>query len=40
MNVLGFVDSRVSFSKRFWNGALAACMYDPPENFDYQWSAN
>ncbi len=40
MNTLGFVDGHVNYSKMYWNGSLAACMYDPPESFDYRWSGN
>jgi len=39
-NMLGFVDGHVSFMKMYWNGSQAACMYDPPEGYDYRWSAN
>lgn len=40
MNVLGFVDGHVQYCKMYWNGSNAACMYDPPEGFNYQWSPN
>ena len=40
MNVLGFVDGHVNISKMYWNGTLAACMYNPPEGYDYKWSGN
>lgn len=40
MNVLGFVDGHVNFSKMYWNGIAAACMYDPPDSYDYKWSGN
>ena len=40
MDMLGFVDGHVKFSKMYWNGTLAACMYDPPANYEYQWSGD
>src|SRR5215469_3053107 len=40
MNVLGFVDGHVNWCKMYWNGRLAACMYDPPAGYDYKWSGN
>jgi len=40
MNMLGFADGHVNFCRMYWNGALAACMYDPPAGYDYQWSGN
>jgi type II secretory pathway pseudopilin PulG len=39
-DVLSFVDGHISYSKMFWNGSLAACMYDPPESYDYKWSGD
>jgi prepilin-type N-terminal cleavage/methylation domain-containing protein len=39
-NVLSYVDGHVSYSKMFWNGSFAASMYDPPESYDYKWSAD
>jgi prepilin-type N-terminal cleavage/methylation domain-containing protein len=39
-NVLSFVDGHISYSKMFWNGSLAACMYDPPDGYDYKWSGD
>jgi prepilin-type N-terminal cleavage/methylation domain-containing protein len=41
-NVLGFVDGHVTYTSIYWNPALpltAAC-YDPPGDYDYQWSAD
>jgi hypothetical protein len=40
MDVLSFVDGHAQYCKMYWDGSRAACMYDPPEGFDYQWSAN
>lgn len=39
-DVLSFVDGHVGYSKMYWNGTLAACMYDPPAGYDYQWSGD
>jgi prepilin-type N-terminal cleavage/methylation domain-containing protein len=46
-NVVGFVDGHVNFIKIYWNntplpgGALTyALNYDPPANYDYQWSGD
>ena len=47
-NVVSFVDSHVDYIKMFWNetisypnnGRSVAAYYDPPENYDYQWSRN
>ncbi len=40
MDMLSFVDGHVDYSKMYWNGTLAACMYDPPESYNYKWSGN
>jgi prepilin-type N-terminal cleavage/methylation domain-containing protein len=44
MDMVSFVDGHVSYIKLYWNGAFGfrgcACMYDPPEGYDYQWSEN
>jgi prepilin-type N-terminal cleavage/methylation domain-containing protein len=47
-NLVGFVDGHVSEIKIYWNSAIrypngslsAACYYDPPIGYDYQWSGN
>jgi len=44
-NVVSFVDGHVSYIKIYWDSAFngghsQAFMYDPPANYDYQWSAN
>jgi len=44
MNVVGFVDGHVSYIKIYWQPSWpptsAACDYDPPDGYDYQWSPN
>jgi prepilin-type N-terminal cleavage/methylation domain-containing protein/prepilin-type processing-associated H-X9-DG protein len=46
-NMVSFVDGHVSYIKIYWdstplpNGGLSFAMtYDPPPNYDYQWSGN
>jgi prepilin-type N-terminal cleavage/methylation domain-containing protein len=45
-NLVSFVDGHVSYIKIYWdskfnNGERSeAFMYDPPANYDYQWSPN
>ena len=42
MNMASFVDGHGSYLKMYWNAALGPSVvagdYDPPEDFDYQWS--
>ena len=45
MNMVGFVDGHVSYVKIYWKPSTnyvfsAACTYDPPAGYDYQWSGN
>ena len=44
MDMVIFVDGRVSYVKMYWNGGFGftgiACNYDPPEGYYYQWSPN
>ncbi len=45
MNMVGYVDGRVSYAKIYWKLSTndtfgAACSYDPPGRYDYQWSGN
>jgi len=42
-NMVSFVDGHVSYIKIYWDsgfnaGRSEAFMYDPPANYDYQWS--
>jgi prepilin-type N-terminal cleavage/methylation domain-containing protein/prepilin-type processing-associated H-X9-DG protein len=44
-NVISFADGHVAYAKIYWgniitNGGFMAAFYDPPEKYDYQWSAN
>ena len=47
-NMVSFVDSHASYIKIFWNstigypngGISVAAYYDPPAEYDYQWSGN
>ncbi len=46
-NILSFVDGHISYTKIYWNEALAASggfsfsmNYDPPGGYDYQWSGD
>ena len=43
MDMVGFVDGHVSYIKMYCNGwgpAAVSCKYDPPAEYDYQWSEN
>ena len=45
MNLVNFVDGHVNYVKIYWKpstdfGFSAACQYDPPPGYDYQWSGN
>jgi prepilin-type processing-associated H-X9-DG protein len=44
MNMVSFVDGHVSYVKVYWKTAWppTSCAgdYDPPDGYDYQWSAN
>jgi prepilin-type N-terminal cleavage/methylation domain-containing protein/prepilin-type processing-associated H-X9-DG protein len=42
MNTVSFVDGHVSYIKTYWNGqALSLAMsYNPPAEYDYQWSGD
>ena len=45
MNMVSFVDGHVSYVKIYWKFSTnyefaAACAYDPPAGYDYQWSGN
>jgi prepilin-type N-terminal cleavage/methylation domain-containing protein len=40
MNMLSFVDGRVSFTRMYSNGASEAWLYNPPESYDYKWSGD
>jgi prepilin-type N-terminal cleavage/methylation domain-containing protein/prepilin-type processing-associated H-X9-DG protein len=42
MNMVSFVDGHVSYIKTYWNGqALSLAMsYNPPAEYDYQWSGD
>jgi hypothetical protein len=47
-NMVSFADSHISYIKIYWNSLLSypngggsvAAYYDPPANYDYQWSGN
>ncbi len=41
-NMIGFVDGHVRYIKMFWSPAfhLTTACYDPPEAYDYKWSAD
>jgi hypothetical protein len=44
-NMVSFVDGHTSYIRIYWdsafNGGISeAYMYDPPEDYDYQWSPN
>ena len=41
-NILGFVDGHVSYIKMYWNPAfhLTTACYNPPDEYDYKWSAD
>jgi prepilin-type N-terminal cleavage/methylation domain-containing protein len=42
MDMVGFVDGHVGYTKMFWKTspppASPSCEYDPPAEYDYQWS--
>jgi prepilin-type N-terminal cleavage/methylation domain-containing protein len=40
MNILSYVDGHVSFTKMYFDGQHEAWLYNPPENYDYRWSAD
>ena len=44
MDMVSFVDGHVSYIKMYYNGVRGSmgvsCAYDPPPEYDYQWSGN
>jgi prepilin-type N-terminal cleavage/methylation domain-containing protein len=41
MDMAGFVDGHVSYCKMYWQPpATASIQYDPPSEYDYQWSGD
>jgi type II secretory pathway pseudopilin PulG len=45
MNMVSFVDGHVGYKRIYWKTSSAppfvpACAYDPPAEYDYQWSGN
>ncbi len=40
MNTLSYVDGHVSFSRMYFDGQHEAWLYNPPDNYDYRWSAD
>jgi prepilin-type N-terminal cleavage/methylation domain-containing protein len=44
LNVVGFVDSHVSYIKIYWNGVQGlagfSILYEPPAGYEYKWSGN
>jgi type II secretory pathway pseudopilin PulG len=44
LNMVSFVDGHVSYTRVNWNGARGplgvSCNYDPPAEYDYQWSGD
>lgn len=46
LNILGFVDGHVNYTKVYWDGTngwdiqSSAGDYNPPDGYDYQWSPN
>ena len=43
MDMVGFVDGHVSYVKMYckgWGPTAISCRYDPPAEYDYQWSEN
>ena len=43
MDMVGFVDGHVSYVKMYckgWGPTAISCKYDPPAEYDYQWSEN
>jgi prepilin-type N-terminal cleavage/methylation domain-containing protein len=41
-NIIAFIDSRVAFSRIYWNGIAGSrpCTYEPPQTYDYTWDGN
>jgi hypothetical protein len=39
-DMLSFVDGHVQYVKMYWSGTGEAWNYDPPSNYDYQWSGD
>jgi prepilin-type N-terminal cleavage/methylation domain-containing protein len=44
-DMVSFVDGHVAYTKIYWgnvitNGGFMACFYDPPAEYDYQWSGD
>jgi prepilin-type N-terminal cleavage/methylation domain-containing protein len=43
-NVMSFVDGHVSYIKIYWNGVVGVggfpAFYEPPDGYEYKWSAN
>ena len=43
-DMVSFVDSHVSYVKMYYKGGFGpmavSCNYDPPDEYDYQWSGN
>jgi hypothetical protein len=40
MDLVGFVDGHVSYTKMYWNTRLLSLAYNPPEGYGYQWSGD
>jgi prepilin-type N-terminal cleavage/methylation domain-containing protein/prepilin-type processing-associated H-X9-DG protein len=41
-SMIGFVDGHVGYINMYWNPAfhLTSACYDPPDEYDYKWSAD
>ena len=40
-NVVSYVDGHAGYTRIYWDQSLSlACEYDPPADYDYQWSGN
>jgi prepilin-type N-terminal cleavage/methylation domain-containing protein len=44
-NMVSFVDGHTAYTKIYWgnivtNGGFMSCFYDPPAEYDYQWSGD
>ncbi|HEY4417726.1 MAG TPA: prepilin-type N-terminal cleavage/methylation domain-containing protein [Verrucomicrobiae bacterium] len=44
-DMVSFVDGHVAYTKIYWgnivtNGGFMSCFYDPPLDYNYQWSGN
>jgi len=39
-NILSFVDGHIQYLKMYWRGVGEAWQYDPPANYDYNWSGS